>query len=145
MINLKKNKNIPTGIKIISILNFIAALLHLVFWTLAFTRLQSPFSDIPFLEKANLATTYGFGIADLVWSFPLLIVGSVWLWKLKLLGWAASQMCNVLYWYSFTVIIFKDMITKTITPGTIIFLPFCLIAFWSAFYLWKKRKIFFVE
>lgn len=143
MVQINKNKNIPRGIKIISIVNFAAALLHLAFWTLAFIRLQSPFSDIPFLEKVNLTTTYGFGIADLIWSFPLLIIGTFWLWKLKPLGWIASQMANVLYWYSLTVIIIKDIFSNTISPGTILFLPFCLFAFWAVFYLWKKRELFF--
>lgn len=139
----EKNKIIPGSIKIISIVNFIAALLHLTFWILAFIRLQSPFSDIPILEKVNLATTYGFGIADLIWSFPLLIIGSFWLRKLKPLGWLAAQMTNVLYWYSLTVIIIRDIFSGKISPGTILFLPFCLFAFWSAFYLWKKRELFF--
>jgi hypothetical protein len=143
MAQSKKTKIIPVGIKIISIVNLIAALLHLTFWTLGFIKLQSSFSDIPFLEKVNLATTYGFGIADLIWSFPLLIIGTFWLWKLKPLGWLAAQMANVLYWYSLTVIFIKDILSNTISPGTILFLPFCLFAFWSAFYLWKKRELFF--
>ena len=138
-----KLKIIPRGVKIISIVNAIAALLHLVFWIFAFIRLQSMFSDVSTSEKIDLAISYGFGIADMVWSFPLLILGAFLLWKIKPLGWLAAQMANVLYWYSLTVIIIKDILINKLSPGTLIFLPFCLFAFWGAFYLWNKRKIFF--
>ena len=123
---MNKNRIIPGGIKIISIVNFVAALLHLAFQTLAFIRLKSSFSDISFLEKVNLSTTYGFSIADLIWSFPLLIISTFWLWQLKPLGWLASQMANALYWYSLTVIIIKDFLSDSVSPGTVLFLPFCL-------------------
>jgi hypothetical protein len=138
----KLNKTL-TGVKIITIVNAAAALLHLMFWTLAFIRLQSPFSDISFFEKINLATTYGFGIADLIWSFPLLIISAIFLWQLKPFGWLTAQMANVLYWYSLTVLLVRDILTNTISPGIFIFMPFVLFAFWAAIYLWNNRKKFY--
>ena len=130
------------GIKLISVINGIAALLHTIFWILAFIRLPSISVQNTVAEKINLATTYGFGIADLIWSVPLLFIGSIALWKNKLIGWLAAHLANVLYWYSFTLIIVRDLHSNSISPGTIIFLPFALFAFWAAYYLWKVRGSF---
>lgn len=139
----EKLKKTPKVVKIISIVNAVAALLHLMFWTLAFIQLKSPFSDVSILEKINLATTYGFGIADMIWAFPLLIISAILLWHLKPFGWLTAQMVNVLYWYSLTVVLVRDILTYTLSPGTLVFLPFCLFAFWAAIYLWNNRKIFY--
>jgi hypothetical protein len=46
-----------------------------------------------------MATIYGLGLADLIWSIPLLTIGSIGLWKMKPIGWLAAQLVNVLYWY----------------------------------------------
>jgi hypothetical protein len=134
--------NQPISIKIIAIINGVAAVLHLSFWILAFTKLASISSQNSVSDTMNLATTYGFGIADIIWSVPLLLLGSIGLWKNKLIGWLTAQLANVLYWYSFTVILFRDFVSNSLAPGTILFLPFALFAFWAAFYLWKQRNLF---
>ncbi|MFC2088684.1 hypothetical protein ACFLSX_03705 [Calditrichota bacterium] len=138
----KWESNHSFRIKLISIINGIAALLHLIFWILAFTRLPSISSFGTVSEQMNLATTYGFGIADIIWSVPFLLLGSIALWKNKLVGWMGAYFANVLYWYSFTVIILRDLTADSISPGTILFLPFALFAFWAAYYLWKVQSSF---
>lgn len=130
------------GIKLIALINAIAALLHLLFWILAFTRLPSIISQSSAADRLNLATTYGFGIADIIWSVPVLFIASIGLWKNKLIGWLAAFLANILYWYSLTIVIIRDLSSDSISPGTILFLPFALFAFWAAYYLWKVRGSF---
>jgi hypothetical protein len=130
------------GIKLIAMINGIAAFLHILFWILAFTRLPSISSLSNVAEQINLATTFGFGIADIIWSVPFLLLGSIMLLKNKLIGWLGANFANVLYWYSFTVIIIRDLSSGSLSPGTILFLPFALFSFWAAFYLWKVRGLF---
>lgn len=133
----------PFGIKLISVVNGIAVVLHLIFWILAFLHLFKLPTPNSMAERVNLATTYGFGIADIIWSITFLTVGSIDLWKMKQTGWLAAQFANVLYWYSLTVVITRDLASNTISPGTILFLPFALFSFWIAYYLWKDRDTFF--
>ena len=135
--------NRTTGIKSISIVNGIAAVLHLSFWILAFLHLSKNAPLTNLAEKINLATVYGFGIADIIWSFTFLAFGSIGLWKMKAIGWLCAQLANVLYWYSFTVIITRDIASGRLAPGTILFLPFALFSFWAAYYLWQKRMLVF--
>ncbi|TYQ00006.1 hypothetical protein C7447_101614 [Tenacibaculum adriaticum] len=130
-------------IKIIASVNGVAAVIHAFFWVLVFVKSPTISSKENILEKTNLATTYGFGIADLIWSVPLLVIGSVWLWKKTPIGWLGAQFANVLYWYSFTVIITRDFHSGTISPGTMLFLPFAIFSFWAASFLWKQRSVFF--
>jgi len=133
----------PAAIKVISIVNFAALVLTMAFWSLAFIKLPFPSSLNNIAERANMATTFGFGIADIIWSIPLLLFGGIGLWKLKPWGWLFAQMANVLWWYSLTIILYRDFFTRTVSPGAVIFLPFALFAFWAAFRLWKDRNIFF--
>ncbi len=128
-------------IKLIAIVNGIAAVLHLIFWTFVFLRLPRISTALTDLDKADLTVTYGLGLADLLWSVPFLIIGSIWLQKHRLVGWLAAQMANSLWWYSFTFILFREYHTY-IRPGTILFLPFVLFSIWSTWYLWKVRSIF---
>lgn len=130
------------GIKLIVAINGFAAILHIVFWSLVFLRLPSPWSGVEIVEKHDLIVTYGLGIADLLWSAPLLAAGSILLKKRLLVGWLAAQMANVLWWYSFTFILFRELSTMHIRPGTVVFLPFALFSLWSAWYLWKVRSSF---
>jgi hypothetical protein len=130
------------GVKIIAVINGIAALLHLLFWIVVFIQLPSISSQSIAADKTNLANTYGFCIADLIWSVPLLLIGSIGLWRNKSIGWLAAHLANVLYWYSFTVIILRDLSSNSFAPGTILFLPFAVFAFWAAYYLWIKRGSF---
>lgn len=130
------------GITLIAVVNGFAALLHLLFWIVAFNRLPSISSVNGVAGQINLATTYGFGIADFIWSVPLLLIGSLALWKYKPIGWLAANLANVLYWYSLTVIIIRDLSSHSLSPGTILFLPFTLFAFWATYYLWKVRGLY---
>ena len=138
---MKSNQRL--GIRVIAWVNGLAALLHILFWVYAFIRIPSISSLKNTAEKTNLATTFGFGLADLIWSVPLLLIASIPLWKGKIIGWLAAHMANVLYWYSFTVIIIRDLSSNSISPGTILFSPFALFSFWAAHYLWKVKTDFF--
>jgi hypothetical protein len=132
----------PRGIGLIAVVNALAAALHIVFWTLAFLRLPNPAAATSSVERAMYATTYGFGIADVVWSFPLLAISAVGLWRMRSWGWLAAQMANVLWWYSFTVLGTRDVYAKSLSPGMVVFLPFVLFAFWAATHLWRHRRLF---
>jgi hypothetical protein len=92
-------------------------------------------------ERANAATTYAFGLADLIWSLPLLLLARFGLWRVRFWGWTAAQMVNVLWLYSMTVILIRDGYTA-LSPGGILFTPFALIAGWATYYLWKRRDLF---
>jgi hypothetical protein len=133
------------GIKLIAIINGLTALLHIVFWVLAFFKLPAITLLKNSVNQINLATTYGLGISDLLWSVPLLLIGSIGLWKRYQIGWLAAHLANVLYWYSFTVLIIRDLAANSISPGTIIFSPFVLFSFWASYFLWKNRKLFFFK
>lgn len=129
-------------IKIIAWVNGLAAVLHFLFWIFTLIKLPPLASETQLMVKVNLATTFGFGIADLIWSVPLLLIASIPLYKKQIMGWLAAHMANVLYWYSFTVIITRDIASNSISPGTILFLPFALFSIWAAYYLWKGRSEF---
>jgi hypothetical protein len=68
------------GIKLIAIVNGIAALLHFVFWVLVFLRLPRPNTLDDEAERIDRIVTYGLGVADLFWSVPLLSIGCFWLY-----------------------------------------------------------------
>lgn len=120
-------------IKLIAAVNGIAAVLHIVFWTFVFVKAP--------LEQSEKIVTYGLGLADLLWSVPLLIIGSIELNKQRFIGFLAAQMANALWWYSFTFILFREFNTY-LRPGTFLFLPFALFSIWSSWYLWKIRSVF---
>lgn len=82
-------------------------------------------------------------IRDLLWSTPLLFLATVGLLHLRAWGWTAAQMVNVLWVYSMTVIWTRDAYT-TLSPGSLLFLPFTLAAVWATYCLWKHRKLFWV-
>jgi len=137
---LFSNQNL--WIKIIASINGLAALMHILFWIIAFVRLPSISSQMNIADRINLATTYGFGIADFIWSVPLLLIGSIGLWKKTEIGWVSSLLANALYWYSFTVIVIRDLSSDSFSPGFKLFLPFALISFWTTYFLWKNRDLF---
>lgn len=145
MQNIKTEFSIdrPVGVKVIIIVNSIAAVLHVIFWTSAFIKLPSPLTFDTFAERANMAVSYGFGFADLLWSIPLLGLSAYGLKKMKFWGWFTAQMVNMCWMYSFTVLLTKDLYTQILTPGTIIFLPFALFSIWITIYLWHQQKLFF--
>lgn len=129
------------GIKLIAVVNGIAAIFHLLFWTAPLTKLTLLIPSIQAPTSIDMATIYSLGLADLIWSIPLLIIGSIGLWEMKSIGWLAAQFVNVLYWYSHTLVIALSIISGNISIGMFVFLPFGLFSFWAAFYLWKIRKI----
>jgi hypothetical protein len=140
MSNIKESKY--HGIKIISLINGVAATLHVLFWVFVLFKLPDLSTTGTIEGKINLATVYGFGLADLFFSVPSLFIGSVFLWKMKIHGWLAAHMANILYWYSFTVIISRDLSSGKFAPGTILFIPFALFSIWAAYHLWKVRGVF---
>ena len=133
----------PKAVAAIAIINGVAFLLTIVFWLMVFVKQLVPSPDelAAFAERANAATTYGFGIGDLVWSLPLLLLSCIGLWRMRFWGWTAAQMVNALWVYSMTVILIRDAYTK-LSPGGVLFTPFALIAVWATYYLWKHRNIF---
>ena len=128
-----------TGIKIISGINLLAAALHLLFWGVALVRLV-PTLDVS--NQSSLATTIGIGVADLLWSVPVLLLGSIGLYKKRAIGWLGAQMAHVLYFYSMTFVVVRDGLSGRISPGTYIFMPFTLFALWATYFLWKNRSAF---
>jgi hypothetical protein len=132
----------PAGITFVSVFNAIGALITILFWSLAAMRLPALGSLPTAAEKAAVGTTYSFMIADILWALPLLIVASVGVWRLRFWGWTAAQMTNVLWWYSVTVVAARDLITGTVSPGTIAFLPFALVSFAACRTLWISRERF---
>lgn len=135
-------KNRASGIKLIAVVNGFAAILHVIFWILAFLHLAKQPFVTHLADHVVLATTYGFGIADLIWSVTFLTVGSIGLWRMNQTGWLAAQFANVLYWYSLTVVLTRDLVSSTLSPGTVLFLPFAIFSIWAAYYLWKIRNQF---
>lgn len=129
-----------SAIILIVVVNGIAAILHLTFWLAAFVKLQAP---SPGVAPAAIPTIYGFGLADLLWSAPFLAASAVGLWRGRFWGWLLAQWCNVLYWYSLSVVLVRDLLAGSLSPGGILFLPFTLFAFWAASHLWVERRAFF--
>lgn len=130
------------GIKLIATVNGIAALLHFVIWIIILLRLPRPWAVDAEAERLDLVVTYGLGVADLLWSVPLLSVGCFWLYTGSAIGWLAAQMVNVLYWYSFTFILVRELSARSIRPGTVLLSPFALFSFWAAWHLWQVRAMF---
>ncbi len=140
--NKKSASNQTFWIKTIALINGLASILHLSFWIIILTKLPAIASEASAADRINLATTYGFGIADLLLSVPLLFIGSIGLWKKTEIGWVAALLANVLYWYSFTVVIVRDLSANSLSPGLVLFSPFALISLWATYFLWRNRDLF---
>lgn len=128
--------------RLLSIVNGIAGLLHGMFWTIVFFRLPALRDTAAPEERLDRIVTYGLGVADMVWCVPLLLASAFLLPKRSLPGWLTAHMANVLWWYSYTFILFREISLGALRPGTLLFLPFALFSFWSACYLWKHRAAF---
>ncbi|MDY7092152.1 MAG: hypothetical protein SX243_04185 [Acidobacteriota bacterium] len=128
-------------VRLIAVVNTVAALLHVGFWLAVIVQLRSAAPGPA--PEASIPTLYGFGIADLLWSAPLLAASAVGLWRGRFWGWLLAQWCNVLYGYSLTVVFVRDFHSGELSPGGILFLPFALFGIWSSLYLWKHRRVFF--
>jgi len=129
------------GFKLIAVVNGIAAIIHLLFWTAPITKLTLLIPSIQAPAYVDMATIYGLGLADLIWSIPLLTIGSIGLWKMKPIGWLAAQLVNVLYWYSHTLVFTIGIVSDNVSFGMFVFVPFGVFSFWAAYYLWKTRSI----
>jgi hypothetical protein len=145
---MSKNNNDPTftrpgGITFLVVINLIGGIITLLFWLSILFRKMVPYPGelAVFAERANAATTYGFMTADLVYSVPLLFTATIGLWRMRPWGWTAAQMVNILWIFSLTVIWIRDLYSR-ISPGAILFLPFTVVAVWAAWYLWRKRRLF---
>jgi hypothetical protein len=132
----------PKGLTTIALVNGIAAIVTLTFWLLVQRRLfgSQKFPDV--VDRSSLATTLGFMIADTVWGLPLLILSAVGLWHSRFWGWATAQMVNILWFYALTIAWVRDVYLGSISPGSILFLPFTLFAVWATIYLWRHRSAF---
>lgn len=130
------------GITIIAIVNSIATVVTLAFWILVLSRFFGGTNLHVVLEKASVASTLGFIVADFVWAIPILIISVVGLWRLRFWGWVAAQLANILWFYSLTAAWVRDLYLGNISPGNLVFLPFGLFAMWSTVYLWKVRNLF---
>jgi hypothetical protein len=133
----------PTGVTVIAIINGIAFLITLLFWGLVSYEQLVPWPAglTVMAERANAATTYGFLIGDILWSAPLLFLATVGLWRPRPWGWTSAFMVNALWVYSMTVIWTRDAYT-IISPGSLLFTPFALVALWATYYLWRHRGLF---
>lgn len=94
------------------------------------------------MPRAQAATTRGFLIADVIWALPLLVLATLGIWHPRPWGWTAAQMVNILWLYSVTVVLIRDLYTGMLSPGTVCFLPFALFSLWAAVHLWRHRGLF---
>ena len=133
------------GITIIAIVNAFGAILTVAFWTLVFVRVFAADDPPTQLDAGSLSTTFGFMIGDLTWALILLILSAVGLWRMRAWGWLMAQMVNILWLYSMTVIWCRDTHGGTISPGTVLFLPFVPFSLWALRYLWNVREDFGVR
>ena len=117
----------------------------LAFWGVAFLKLAPPWALSEAPARAAAAFTFGFGVADLLWSVPFLVLGTVGLLRLRLWGWSGALAANVLYVYSLTVLVTRDVAIGALSPGTVLFLPFTLFGFGSTAYLLAHRRLFSVS
>lgn len=133
------------GIRVIAVANGVAAFLHVLFWSFALYRLVSMPSATQNAERIDRIVTAGVGVADLLWSVPFLLAGCLGLLRRLPVGWLGAQMANALWWYSYTFLLIREFAMGVFRPGTMIFLPFALFSFWSAWYLWHNRDAFWNE
>lgn len=133
----------PLSLSIIAVINAVALVFTLLFWSLVYFSklLPLPGSIESVILRGNIAVTYGFMIGDIIYSVPLLLLATIGVWRLKDWGWTAAMMANALWVYSITVILYRDLYTK-LSPGSVLFLPFAIAAVWATVYLWKYRHDF---
>jgi hypothetical protein len=139
----KRSIRRPLSMSIVAIINGIACVLTLAFWSLVYFKqlVPRPGTLFSMTQRANAAVTYGFMFGDIVYAVPLLLIAAIGVWRLKDWGWTAAQMVNALWVYSVTVILYRDLYTK-LSPGSVLFLPFAIASIWSFAYLWKHRRFF---
>ncbi len=140
---IKGSMKRPLSLSIIAVINAVALVFTLLFWSLVYFSklLPLPGSIESVILRGNIAVTYGFMIGDIIYSVPLLLLATIGVWRLKDWGWTAAMMANALWVYSITVILYRDLYTK-LSPGSVLFLPFAIAAVWATVYLWKYRHDF---
>jgi hypothetical protein len=133
-------------IRFLSLWNWIGFGLTLLFWgAIAIShRVLLPWELATPLEKGASAVTYGFLLGDLLYSLPLLFLAARGLALQKSWGWMSAQMANALWVYSMTLILIRDGFTRW-SPGSVLFIPFLIIAIISIPWLWKNRSLFGVN
>ena len=141
--NNRTTCNHRTAIVFLAIINFVAFFITIAFWSLVYFRRLVPLpGEITSLaERSNAAVTFGFMIGDAFYSAPLLLLAGFGLWRLRSWGWLTSQMVNILWIYSMTVILLRDAYS-TWSPGGLLFIPFTVVALWAIPYLWIQRRTF---
>ncbi len=133
----------PSGVTVIIIVNIIASVITIIFWYLVSRRLFGSNGNQIQLDKFSAGSTFGFMIADIIFAVPVLIISIPGLRKMRFYGWTAAQMANILWLYSLTAVLIRDLYSSMVSPGSLLFLPFALFSVWGIIYLWKKREIFF--
>lgn len=140
---MTKKKNSFKLIKNINIvINTVALIITTGFWYLIWLKLSEASVLKHFFEKSAIASTYGFMVADIIWAVPLLFFSIIGLSKNKFWGWTAAQMVNILWLYSVTAVLVRDLYLDSLAPGTFIFIPFAVLAVWQIFVLWNYRNNF---
>jgi hypothetical protein len=134
--NFKLIKNINVGI------NTLALVITGGFWYMVWIKLNEASVLKHFFEKSSIASTYSFMVADLIWAIPLLFFSIIGLSKNKFWGWTVAQMVNILWLYSVTAVLVRDLFLEKLVPGTFIFVPFAVLAIWQIFALWNYRNSF---
>jgi hypothetical protein len=130
------------GVRVVAVVNTVAALLTVAFWALVYVRLFAVGAIADPVLRASAAATLGFMVGDLIWAVPLLVLSVPGLWRAKPSGWLLGQMANVLWVYSMTVIWVRDLYAGTLSPGAVVFAPFALFAAWATVHLWRVRDRF---
>ncbi len=132
--------------RFLTIWNVIAFAITLLFWALVLLshRILLPWEETELLWRSASAVTYGFGTGDLLYSLPVLLLSSLGLSRKSSLGWTTALVANSLWIYSMTVILIRDFFT-TWSPGSILFLPFLIVAIISTPWLWNNRKQYGIQ
>ncbi|MEZ7891255.1 MAG: hypothetical protein QMC67_05875 [Candidatus Wallbacteria bacterium] len=139
---MSNRNSIPAGVKLIIGVNVLAIIVTCIFWLLVYLKLfHAPQLDVQ-LEKSALASTFGFMIADILYAVPCLILSLRGLYKLDFNGFIFAQLANILWFYSVTAVLIRDVYMTNLTPGDFVFMPFVVFSIWAAAYLWKQRNIF---
>jgi hypothetical protein len=135
------NHDAGKKIKCIAVINGLAAAAHLLFWAGVFLKVPPIQIFMRFLSSEDFLFSYALGISDLIWSVPLLIIGSIELQKHRFRGFLAAQIANVLWGYSFTLVLFQEISAHN-HFSTLLLLPFALFSIWSSYSLWQLRSVF---
>lgn len=137
---VRKRPRVVTVIIIINILGWITT--EGMWFMLHITHQIPPVASMhSYFEKSYIGLANGFTVADAVWSNITLLISIVGLWKMENWGWTAAMMANIIWLYTSTFTIVRDLLVS-ITPAMIFFSVFAFLALLSTIYLWKTRYLF---